>query len=1043
MRKILVTSLVPTTFFLSGGCGMVYAGLWSRYLAELTGSPQLAEHMVLLLCMGGMGLGAILVGRRVDRHDNALIVYGGLAIGTGLYALLFPLLFKMLAYFYCQVGSRLASGSAVLDFLQILLALLLLIVPSMAMGGTLPAVIRHLSKRDEKLRGDLSLLYGLYSLGAGVGLLASGLFWVYRFGFDLCMHYAGASNLIIGLGVLFFARFSAFSMRPASGGAADALFVRRVGENLDGKIYDLPTVRRALIFAGLSGFITLALQVAWYRYFVIELGASQSLFTMVMSGFFCGIGMGALLARSRLVGRLPLSQLLVGLSALLTFTLGAGLLFYGRIPFETVRLLSLIAPVPLGWPYFQGLKFSICFILMVLPTATAGMILPVCARIATRGHERVGRDIALVSAVNSLGALLGIALTYQLFFRFLSLSHTLWLILLISSGSTAYLAWALAGNRRRIIVGGSALVALSNLLLLPLWSSEQLYVSQLDFMQLPPLDYQRFSKSNENKVVVDERQGPVALVTVLEDLVENRPIRTLIVNGQPEALISRDRDGKGRAAQLMLADLPGLLHPAPADILVLGVGTGITSGEFLQFPEVRKLTTAEPIWEVFEAAKIFEADNNRFWDNPRHRLVIEDAKSFLRLSSEKFDVITIQGGNTLYGGMSDQYSEEFYRIVKERLTPGGLVAQGLKIARFDDRTVNIVLRTFSRFFPTASIFMISTEEILLVGYDQQWRFDPGNMDRRFDQPQIKATLKRMGNLNPTALLLREVMSRASFRDYTTALTIPVNTSNLPILEEAAEYGQFINEPVTVFQQHDSRVDPDGQDLLVGEYSLRFPLNQKVLDAVVDSSVVDDTDKLRQSLNFRRLAELWKGGQAGPPLAALASIDDPQLREIITHPYYRMDPDRLGANDAFNLLGAELLLWGKTASQLWTPEPKRLQELYDRFAAQVGDGDSGRVARNAALALARGRACRTALPFFRIAEARGQLVPDRLAPAEIATVFACEVKVGEPEKARRWWQVIEQGQLEVTEEMQLNKTSLDIKLGGVAPPVYGSLPSLGD
>jgi spermidine synthase len=1022
---------VATAFFLSGGCGLVYEVLWTRYLADLMGGTSLSQLVVLMVFMGGLALGALIVGRIVDRGANGLLIYGALELGIGLYAVLFPQLFSTLASFYYSVGANLGSGSAALLFLKILLAFLLIVAPSVAMGGTLPAVTRYLTKSHKGLRGNISLLYGINSLGAVVGILAGGFFLVYRFGMAGSMQYTGVFNLILGLAALAYARFGA----PDKAGKAEenlSCGLRR-DEKLDCRTYESASVRRAMIAAGLSGFAAMALQVAWIRYFVIVLGATHSSFTIVVAAFIFGIGLGSLLVRSRFIGRIPLPTVLVMLWALVSVTLGAGLFFYARAPFEISRLLSVVAHTPFAWPYYAVLKFGICFALMLLPTLASGMILPICVRIVERGRERIGRDVAMVYAVNTIGSLLGVLAAGQLLFRVVTLPRTLQIILLIYLAATIYLTFVLEEKgRKRILAVIVVMVAVHFAFWRP-WSPEKLFVNRITFGQDPPLNYNWFITSNKQKIIIEDRQGPDVQVTVLENIRDSASYKTMLINGKPDA--SDATTGPDFATQVLAAHLPLLLHPEPNNAFVLGLGSGITSGEVLKFPELKEVTTVELAREVFEASKVFAKSNGRFWENPKHRMVIEDGKTFLQLSKEKFDVVILEPTNVWQEGMAGLFSEEFFRLVKSRMATGGIVAQWMHLYKVDELTFNIVLKTFSRVFPRASIFMMSPGDMLLVGYDDHWQFSPQIMMRRFYQPEILAGERQVGNVSPAALLLREVMSRNDFRDYTAVLQAPVNTIDKPILEKAAEYGLFIDKRWSFLDEYDSLLNPDGGNLLFHEYAQRvgFDLDQK--RAIIASGLLGHNDKLRQSLNFMLLDELWSGDQALPPSEALSLIYDPQLREIIMHPYYRKAPDQISANDAFNLLGAELLVWGKTASQLWTPDPTRLHQLYDRFAVEVDLENAGTVARNAALSLARGRACGAALSFFRIAEEKGALTPEMMSQADIGLVYSCEVKEGDMKRAEHWWRVIEEKNLPQTMALKADKATMDIKLSGQPPPLF--------
>lgn len=1034
---------IATAFFLSGGCGLVYESLWTRYLADLMGGTSLSHFVVLTVFMGGLALGAILIGRLVDQGRNGLLYYGFLEVGIGLYAVIFPILFSWAAGAFTYLGTNLGAGSIGLLFLKLLVAFLLISIPSVAMGGTLPAVTRYLTRSQEGLRRNISLLYAINSLGAVVGILAGGFFLVYRYGLSGSMIYVGSFNICLGVAALVAARYLVLGKAAVSGAEVSA-DRRREGE-LDARIYKPYAVHRAMIAAGLSGFAAMALQIAWIRYFIIVLGASHSAFTIVVAAFIFGIGLGSLLVRSRLVGSIPLPTMLAGVFAFTATTVGLGLFFSGRLPFEIGRFLAIITHTPYAWPFYLILKFGACFTLMLLPTVASGMILPLCVRIAGRSSERVGRDVAMVYAINSLGALLGIGITSQVLFRMLTLPRTLQFILMIYLAATIFLAFLLKGKGRKRILSLIAVLIVTHLVFWRPWSPIRLHLSRIDF-SIESLTYQKFVKmQNEVMLVVEDRQGPDVQVTVFDFLSKKNPIRSMFINGKADAS-NNNLNSSDLRTEVLLGHLPVLLHPAPQNAFVLGLGSGITSGEILKFPEMRKVVSAELADEVFEASKTFAADNGRFWENPKHRMVIDDGKTFLRLSKDKFDVIAMEPTNVWQKGMAGLFSEDFFRLVKSRLTEDGVVAQWLHTYELDDLTFNIVLKTFSLIFPSSSVFEMGGGDILLVGYNEQWQFDPQQLEKRFYQSQVLESQKKVGNANPAILLLREIMSRNDFEKYTTVVKAPVNTENFPVLEKAAEYGHFIKAPeygrfkrsfATILQKQDSRLNPDEKDLLINDYFKQLGIDQTQLQTMSNSKSLE-LDRLRESLKFMALDQLVAETQELPE--EILRTFDPQLVEVITHPSYGKSIDEMTPAEAYHMLNGELLIWKKAASQLWTPRVERLQQLYDRFATVVDRENAGMVARNTAMSLAYGRACGAAIPFFRLAEQKGAMTIESLRPADIMAAFYCEVREGDVKKASDWWQVIEHENIPLLDVMIADKATLDIKLGGDPPlPVYGEFP----
>jgi spermidine synthase len=1028
--------LVSTAFFLSGGCGLVYEVLWTRYLADLMGATSLSQFVVLMVFMGGLALGAILVGRLVDRGHNGLVYYGWLEVGIGLYAVLFPFLFGKVSGVFVSIGADFELGSPALLALKLLTASLLIVIPSVAMGGTLPAVTRYLTRGQSSLRRNISMLYGVNSLGAVTGVLAGGFFLVYRYGLSRSMMYVGGFNLALGLVALMVAWVVKKNGEFYSD--SDKGDHHRREELADTQEYRPYAVKRAIAAAGLSGFAAMALQIAWIRYFVIILGATHSAFTIVVAAFIFGLGLGAFLVRSKWVGRLPLPTVLTGAFALISATLVVSLFFYARLPFEAARFLSIIAPTPYAWPFHLILKFGLCFAVMLFPSVASGMILPLCVRIASRSGGRIGRDVARVYAVNTLGALLGIGITSQLLFRTLTLPRTLQSILLIYLAATIFLAFILKERgRKRILMLTGVLLALHFTLWQP-WSPQQLHVSRIEFGAKQPIRYEDFIESNKQRVLIEDRQGPDVQVTVLDDFRGATTNRLMFINGKPDA--SNIRGNNDFSTEVLLGHLPVLLHPNPESAFVLGLGSGITSGEILKFSGIKRVVSVELAAEVFEASKTFAADNGRFWENPKHRMIIDDGKTFLRLTEDKFDVIAMEPTNIWQEGMAGLFSEEFFKLVKSRLAEGGIVAQWLHTYDLDDLTFNIVLKTFSRVFPAASIFEVSEGDILLVGYNGQWQFDPVRLEHRFYQPQILESQREVGNANPAALLLREVMSRDDFREHTSIVKAPVNTDNFPVLEKAAEYGRFINSSVSILKERNSRLKPDGKDLLILDYFKKLGIDQNQLHAIIKSKIFAE-DRFLRSLKFLLLNRLLAESRGLPEAILQADISDPQLLNVINNPAYRMAVEDMTTREAYSVFNGEMVIWYKAASQLWSPSPERLRQLFKKVSLGVARETVGVRAFNTAISLSSSLACDVALDFFHIAEEKGALEPEKLRTNEMINIFYCEMKEGEPGKAMEWWKLIEQQNKPEIAVLEEHKASLDIKLGGQPPPpVYGRLPN---
>ena len=149
-------------FVVSGACALTYQVVWSRLLAELFGVTAFAVSTVLVSFMGGMALGAGLLGKRADRARRPLRMFALLEAGIGLYALALPWLLRLTDVLYGALWPALPDSFTVRSVVRFGMCLALLLVPTMLMGATLPALGQGLLRRRE-------------SLGVGIGLFVQAL----------------------------------------------------------------------------------------------------------------------------------------------------------------------------------------------------------------------------------------------------------------------------------------------------------------------------------------------------------------------------------------------------------------------------------------------------------------------------------------------------------------------------------------------------------------------------------------------------------------------------------------------------------------------------------------------------------------------------------------------------------------------------------------------------------------------------------------------------------------------------------------------------
>ena len=279
--------LILGIFFMSGLCGLIYEVVWARQFILVFGVTTLSVSTVLTAFMGGLALGSWYFGRIADQKGRLLTVYGFLEMGIGLYALFLLLVFPHLPRLYTPILRLFGEGYWISLIPRFSLSLILLILPTTLMGGTLPVLgglfvqtFNHLGKR-------LGVLYAVNTMGGVAGSFLTGFFLLNLLGTTLSLALASLTNL--GLG--FFALWLARRWRGAG------LWDRETLEREEGPKAtfspgsDTPPAVLLVLF-GVSGFAALAYEVLWTRNLVFVLGSHTYAFTTLLMAFLMGIALG-------------------------------------------------------------------------------------------------------------------------------------------------------------------------------------------------------------------------------------------------------------------------------------------------------------------------------------------------------------------------------------------------------------------------------------------------------------------------------------------------------------------------------------------------------------------------------------------------------------------------------------------------------------------------------------------------------------------------------------------------------------------------------
>jgi spermidine synthase len=214
-------ALLLVCFFLSGLAGLIYQTAWTRQLAFVFGTSELAVVTVLAAYMGGLAAGAAAAARFVARIRRPVLVYGLLELGIAAAALGVPAAIAaatalQVAVFGGRADTAETPGLAPAVFTFVCSATILL-VPTGLMGATLPLLARHAVRREGEIGPRVGLLYATNTAGAVAGALASGFVLLPLLGLRQTLLAAATANAMVFVAALLMARGAPAARPPARG----------------------------------------------------------------------------------------------------------------------------------------------------------------------------------------------------------------------------------------------------------------------------------------------------------------------------------------------------------------------------------------------------------------------------------------------------------------------------------------------------------------------------------------------------------------------------------------------------------------------------------------------------------------------------------------------------------------------------------------------------------------------------------------------------------------------------------------------------------
>jgi spermidine synthase len=728
--------------FFSGISALVYQIVWGRMLGLAIGTAVTAWAAVLAAFMGGMALGSVFGGRVADRTVKPLQLLAIIELSIGVYGLLSPLLLRGMQY-VCTILPPFAG-------IQVVVAIITLIVPTMLMGATFPLISRALVTGNRPAGQDLGSIYAANTTGAIIGTLTAGFILLSFAGMSAALMVAATINIAVAA-VLFF-RFRNVScgnkhVVPNAETPVDAL-VQPVSRFL------FPAV------ITVSGFCAMAFEILWSRTLVFFLSSTTYSFTIVLSVVLVGLAAGG--AAAAVIAK-KTDRTTTWIAAMQLFT---GV--YGFIALFLLRHLDTVvhfneSTVTNVWPYWIAVRFAASFILIFPPACCMGVSFPLIIGVASRSRQSIGGSVGRLTALNTAGGIAGSLAAAFLLIPVAGIQRSLLLI--------AGLNW-LAG----ITVLALGTTVAKRILAPVAFGLPLLCFFLLRFAGIEPMvRYSHLVRSAGTAVsLLSYKEDPAAGVAVLQTPRD----RKLNIDGFNAA-------GTYKYEYMhLLAHLPVLLAPSPDTALVICLGSGTTCGITALYPQVQRVDCAEISKAVIASTRYFSDVNYQATTNPKVRIHLADGRNHLLRNTRRYDVITLEPMLPYLASATNLYSADFYKLCRSRLTEHGVMAQWAPMHVLSPREYRMLIASFVSVFPHTSLW-VSGSEGILIGTMDSLRIDLDILKQTMAHEAPMSDLIKISLYTPERLLSCFMMDEQEARAYIG--DVPVITDDRHGLEFSAPY----------------------------------------------------------------------------------------------------------------------------------------------------------------------------------------------------------------------------------------------------------------
>jgi len=720
--------LASALFFASGAAALIFEALWFRRAGLAFGNSVWASALVLSSFMAGMAVGNALAARFGARLRSPLRAYGVLEVAIAIVGVALVALLPMLGSVLAPIFGPLLPSPWLLQPLRFATAFAVMVVPSVAMGATLPILIHALRERDSDFGHLLGRLYGWNTLGAMAGAASAELVWIQLGGIWGTAAVAAALNLAAAAGALVLQRHlreTADSVTPDTAAIDDSGSAPPLSAS----------ARRLLLAAAGSGALALAFEVIWFRVIIQYLPNSSAMFAWMLAVVLGGIAVGSLIASAAfrvwpdLDRAAPTIAALACALAIVSHSLVPWLWDPSITAMEALEFPpgALIIPLPL--------VLLFCAVLMLPVSIASGALFALIGKRLEAELHVAARATGMLALANSGGAAIGPLVAGFVLLPDLGVDAS---TIGLSAGYLVVAALVWQRDSWRWPAAAGAATAVAALLAFPHGLHERTLI------RLVRAEY------GQDEEIIALREGIVETAIVTRTEWQGEPIsHRLVTDGYS---MSATRLAARRYMRLF-AYLPAAFHPEPRNAMLISFGVGNTADALTEFDSLESIDVVDISPEILALADVIQPDPSRNpLNDPRVRVHIEDGRYFLQTTPDHYDLITAEPPPPAFAGVVNLYTREYFGLIHDRLRPGGLTSYWLPVSQMRPFDAKAIVLAFCDVFTDCTLWESAPADYILLGSrDARVALGEDQIDSLWSHPRSGPALRAIGIETPAQL----------------------------------------------------------------------------------------------------------------------------------------------------------------------------------------------------------------------------------------------------------------------------------------------------